>query len=60
MAEFGEILAELRQDRKLTQQQLDEKIYVSAATISNYESGAHLPDVKKLVSLANFFEVILI
>jgi len=57
MAEFGEILAELRQDHKLTQQQLGEKIFVSAATISNYESGAHYPDVQKLISLANFFHV---
>ena len=39
MAQFGELLAELREDRKLTQKELAEIIYVSPGTISNYENG---------------------
>ena len=57
MAQFGELLAELRQDRKLTQEALAKILFVSSGTISNYENGVHLPDVEKLVSLANFFNV---
>lgn len=57
MAGFGEILAELRQDKRLTQRQLGEIIFVSAGTISNYENGANYPDVPKLISLAEYFEV---
>ena len=57
MAQFGELLAELREDRKLTQKELSEVIYVSPGTISNYENGVHYPDIDKLVMLADYFHV---
>lgn len=57
MAEFGEMLAELRQDRHMTQEQLANKIFVTIGTISNYENGVHFPDVEKLIKLADFFNV---
>lgn len=57
MAQFGELLAELRQDRKMTQKELAQVIYVTSGTISNYENGAHFPDVEKLIKLADFFGV---
>ena len=55
MAQFGELLAELRQDRRLTQKELAQIIFVTDGTISNYENGVHPPDVDKLISLADFF-----
>ncbi len=57
MEEFGEILAQLRQDRRMTQAELGHVLFVSAGTISNYEKGVHYPDVEKLIALANFFHV---
>lgn len=57
MAQFGDMLAELRQDKKMTQEQLGDVIFVTAGTISNYENNVHLPDVEKLVLLADFFGV---
>lgn len=57
MAEFGELLAELRQDRGLTQKQLGKLLSVSTGTISNYENGVHYPDLEKLVTLADYFQV---
>lgn len=54
---FGEILADLRQDRRLTQRFLAEVLHVSVGTISNYENGVHLPDLEKLVEIANYFDV---
>lgn len=57
MAQFGELLAELRQDRKMTQEDLAKILYVTSGTISNYENGVHLPDIDKLISLADFFDV---
>ena len=57
MATFGELLAELRQDRHLTQEQLGKEIYVTAGTISNYENDVHFPDVEKLIALADYFDV---
>lgn len=57
MANFGELLAELRQDRNLTQDQLAKIIFVTAGTISNYENNIHFPDVEKLICLADYFDV---
>lgn len=57
MAQFGDLLAELRQDKKLTQKELAQVIYVTPGTISNYENNAHFPDVEKLIDLADFFGV---
>lgn len=57
MAHLGELIAELRQDRGLTQKELGDILCVSSGTISNYENGAHLPDVDKVIALANYFHV---
>ena len=57
MERFGEILAELRQDRAWTQRQLAEQLHVSIGTISNYENNNHLPDVEKMIDLASLFGV---
>ena len=57
MAHFGELLAELRQDHGLTQDQLAEIISASPGTISNYEHGRHLPDLDKLKMIADYFHV---
>lgn len=59
MATFGEILAELRQDRNLTQKDLAKYLHVSPGTVSNYENNIHLPDLEKILILANYFGVIL-
>lgn len=57
MAQFGDLLAELRADKKMTQKQLAQIIFVSPGTISNYEKNVYLPDVEKLLILADFFHV---
>ena len=57
MANFGEILSELRQDRSMTQKELAAMIFVTPGTVSNYENGTHYPYVQKLIDLADFFQV---
>ena len=57
MAVFGELMAELRQDRGLTQKELGKILSVSTGTISTYENGVHYPDLEKLVQLADYFQV---
>lgn len=57
MAHFGEMLSELRQFSGITQKELAQKLHVSTGTISNYENGVHLPDVEKLIDLADIFHV---
>ena len=57
LAEFGEVLAQLRQKRHISQAELGRAIFVSGGTISNYEKGVHFPDVEKLLLLADYFNV---
>lgn len=57
MATFGEILAELRKDKHMTQRELANGLHVSVSTISNYEQNIHLPDVDRLIELADFFHI---
>lgn len=57
MAAFGEMLAELRKDKSMTQRDLANVIHVSVSTISNYEQGIHFPDIDKLLDIADFFGV---
>lgn len=57
MASFGELLRELREDRKITQKSLAKEICVTVGTISNYENNQHLPDIEKLIILADYFDV---
>lgn len=45
MAQFGDMLSELRKDKNLTQRQLGDIIFVTNGTISNYEKNNYLPDV---------------
>lgn len=57
MASFGELLAELRLDKKMTQKDLADVLHVSVGTISNYERGVYYPEIEKLINLADFFQV---
>lgn len=57
MATFGELLRELREDKKMSQKDLAKVLCVTIGTISNYENDQHLPDIEKLVMLADFFGV---
>lgn len=57
MSKFGEMLAELRLDKGMTQKELANLLHVSTGTISNYENNVHFPDVEKLIDLADLFNV---
>lgn len=47
----------LRTDRNLSQQQLADLLYVTRATVSNWESGNRLPDVNTLLRLSKALNV---
>ncbi|MBQ2765778.1 MAG: helix-turn-helix transcriptional regulator [Clostridia bacterium] len=57
MASFNTILRHLRNQCKLTQKQLAEKLGLSFSTISMYERGQREPDFETLESIADFFGV---
>ena len=55
--EFNEKLQELRKQRKLTQEQLVEALYVSRTAISKWESGRGYPSIDSLKEISRFFSV---
>ena len=54
---IDEFILKNRQRKHLTQAELARQLNVSNTTISNYENGVHLPDVDKVIALANYFHV---
>ena len=53
----GKRLKKLRNEYKLTQTQLGEKLGVGKTTISNYETGNSFPDNDMLIRLSEIFNV---
>ena len=54
---FGRKLKSLRESKGLAQGTVAEKLNLTQATYSRYESGLHQPDYNTLKRIANFFEV---
>ena len=54
---FGQNLQQVRTQKGLTQAQLAEKVSVTNATISNWESAYRSPDINDLVKLADALRV---
>lgn len=55
--EFHEKLQQLRKQTGLTQGQLAEKLYVSRAAVSKWESGRGYPNIESLKMIAAFYSV---
>lgn len=54
---IGETIKELRKEKKMTQTQLAELLYVSQDTVSLWELNKSLPDVVNVVKMAKIFNV---
>lgn len=54
---IGEFLKELRNEKKLTQEQLGECLGVSRRTVSRWETGSNLPDLEMLIEMADYYDV---
>lgn len=54
---FAERLVEIRTSRHLTQKQVYESVGMSALGYQRYEYGDREPAYKKLIALADFFDV---
>ena len=48
----GAVIRQLREDKKMTQEELAEKVCVSSKAVSKWETGRGLPDVSLLQPLA--------
>lgn len=55
--EIGKQIRRYRTERKLSQDALADKIYVTRQTISNWENDRNYPDIRSLVLLSNVFGV---
>jgi transcriptional regulator with XRE-family HTH domain len=51
----GQIISQLRQEKKLSQKELSKILKLSPSTIGMYEQGRREPDIKTLNNLANYF-----
>lgn len=56
-AKIGRFLSELRKEKKITQEQLAEKLGVARRTVSRWETGSNLPDIDLLMELSDLYEV---
>lgn len=54
---IGSQIKKYRQEAKLSQEELAEKIYVTRQTISNWETDKNYPDINSIVLLSNLFGV---
>lgn len=52
MANVGKNIRNLREQKKLTQDELAARLFVSRQTVSNYETGKSNPDIDMLVRIA--------
>jgi transcriptional regulator with XRE-family HTH domain len=57
MADFGKRLAQIRKERRLTQNQLAELLDVQAPVISRWENGVSKPQLDYVVRVAQTLEV---
>ena len=56
MKQMGERISRLRQEKKLTQIALAEKLGISSQAISKWERGQAFPDLSRLDELAELLE----
>ena len=56
MKQMGERISRLRQEKKLTQIALGEKLGISSQAISKWERGQAFPDVSRLDELAELLD----
>ena len=54
---IGAFLKQLRNEKKITQEQLAEILGVSGRTVSRWETGNNLPDLSILVQISEYYDV---
>ena len=55
--EIGKQIRKYRTERKLSQDELADQVYVTRQTISNWENDRNYPDIRSLVLLSNVFGI---
>ena len=54
---IGDKLKKARMDKKLTQEEVAEKIFVSRQSISNWENNKTYPDIGNVIALSDLYQI---
>ena len=57
LIKIGKFIADCRKNKKLTQEQLAEKLSITDRAVSKWESGLSLPDADKMLELCNILDI---
>ncbi len=57
VSKIGAFISECRKEKKLTQEQLAEKLYITDRAVSKWERGLSLPDADKMLDLCNILDI---
>ena len=57
LIKIGKFISEQRKEKKLTQEQLAEKLYITDRAVSKWERGLSLPDADKMLDLCNILDI---
>ena len=54
---FGEFIAQLRKEKRLTQKELADRLFISDKAVSKWERGLSMPNVSMLIPMAEILGV---
>ena len=57
LIKIGKFIAECRKNKKITQEELAEKLYITDRAVSKWERGLSLPDADKMIDLCNILGI---
>ena len=57
LIKIGKFIADCRKEKKITQEQLAEKLYITDRAVSKWERGLSLPDADKMLDLCNILDI---
>lgn len=57
LIKIGKFIAFCRKDKKLTQEELAEKLYITDRAVSKWERGLSLPDASIMLELCNILDI---
>ena len=57
LIKIGKFIASCRKNKKITQEQLAEKLYITDRAVSKWERGLSLPDADKMLDLCNILDI---
>ncbi len=57
LIKIGKFIATCRKGKKITQEELAEKLYVTDRAVSKWERGLSLPDAGKMLDLCNILDI---